>query len=275
MVDDPNSKRTYYTISGPSGNRGFVTRQGRQDRRRARKEITGDKNEITSFEQNYNNGQDITRRQLRDDNFLENLSEVQYHNSNDANLASDAVYPQIRDVELGNLEFKKRWSTNKKVFSPRIEKDACGPDQLRLFKRKSGYKTELKWNNGHNRVYNNRVKSNTEYDQVPEMKTQYAVPVPVRTETITETEPIVKSTPTSTSVDVKTTHQKPSLRQKSQTSSRPKSKPNPKPKSESEPKIITSPKTTSDTTRMRTGVRLIAPDGTVLGDTTYTDWVEK
>ena len=275
MVNDPNSKRTYYTISGPSGNQGFVTRQGRQDRRRARKEITGDKNEITSFEQNYNNGQDITRRQLRDDVFLENLSEVQYNNSNDANLASDVVYPQIRDIELGNLEFNKRWSTNKKAFSPHIERSACGPTELHLFKRKPGYKTELNWNSGHNRVYNNRVKSNTEYDQVPEMKTQYAVPVPVRTETITETEPVVKSTPVSTNVDIETTQQKPSLRPKSQPSSKPKSKPKPEPEPKSELKVVTSPKTTADTTRTRTGVRLIAPDGTVLGDTTYTEWVEK
>ena len=276
MIDDPNSKRTYYTISGPSRSQGFVTRQGRKDRRNARREITGSKNEITNFEQNYNNGQHITRHQLRDNNFLEDLSEMQYNNANDANLASDVVYPQIRDIELGNLDVNRRWSTNKKVFSPRIEKDACGPDQLRLFKRKPGYKTELNWNSGHNRVYNNRVKSNIEYDQVPEMKTQYAVPVPVRTETITETEPVVKSTPASISVDTKTNQQKPSLKQKSQTSSKPYQKiPKPKPKSESEPKIVTSPKTTSDTTRMRTGVRLIAPDGTVLGDTTYTDWVEK
>jgi hypothetical protein len=197
MINDPNSKRTYYTISGPNKNYGFVTRQGRQDRRRARNEITGGRNEITDFEQNYNNGQNITRRQLRNDDFLKDLSKTQYNNSNDADLAADVVYPQRRDIELGNLEVERKWG-RKKVFDPHIHDSACGHKELHLFDTKYGNKIGLKWNSGHNRVHNNHFKSNIEYDQMPEMKTQYAVPVQTTIEEVTETRPISNSRTTST-----------------------------------------------------------------------------
>lgn len=268
MIDDPNSKRTYYTISGPSRSQGFVTRQGRKDRRNARREITGSKNEITNFEQNYNNGQHITRHQLRDNNFLEDLSEMQYNNANDANLASDVVYPQIRDIELGNLDVNRRWSTNKKVFSPHIERSICSPTKLHLFKRKPGYKIEFDWNKGHNRVYNNRVKSNTEYDQIPEMKTQYAVPVQTRVEEKTETKSALipkKTSTTNSSTKVTTTPRRTNRPATRSTTVKPKSTQTYTPQTNT---------TSVDTIQTRTKSRLVFPDGSY-GDWTYGEWTEQ
>lgn len=274
MINDPNSKRTYYTISGPNKNYGFVTLQGRQDRRRARNEITGGRNEITDFEQKYNNGQDITRRQLRNDAFLNDLSKIQYNNSNDADLAANVVYPQRRDIELGNLEVEKKWG-RKKVFGPHIHNSACGHKELHLFDTKYGNKIGLKWNSGHNRVYDNNYNSKIKYDQMPEMKTQYAVPVQTTVEEVTETRPIANSRTTSTPnppIEVVTT---PRRTNRTGTGTRTRSTPvESKPIVTRVPQPDTTNTTSNDTTWIKTDSIRRFPDGSYIVEK-QGEWEEK
>ena len=274
MVDDPNQKRVFYTIQGYNKTPDEdmkMRRSAKKLRNKSIKDLMGGKDELTYYEKRYNNGQHFTKEDFENEEFLNNLSNVQFDKKYHAGKVRNITHPVLsKKIKNGHL----KWDKEKYyVDIPTIDADYfCGDTDIN-FGSRLGTIGGFKWIDP---IYSSTkagTQENIEYGQMPEMKTQYAVPIPVKTETIVETEPVTKPIPTSTSVNIKTTPQKPSLKQKPQTSSSSKPKPKPKPKLES--KIITSPKTTSDSIRTRTGVRLIAPDGTILGDTTYTDWVEK
>ncbi len=284
MIDDPNQKRVFYTIQGYNKTPDEdmkMRRSAKKLRNKSIKDLMGGKDELTNYEKHYNDGQHFTKEDFENEEFLNNLSNVQFDKKHHAEKVRNITHPVLsKKIKNGHL----KWDKEKYYVNiPTIDANYfCGDTDI-SFGSRLGTIGGFKWIDPTYSSARANTQENIEYGQIPEMKTQYAVPIPVKTETFIQEEPVIKSIPVSTSVNIKTTPQKPSLRQKSQTnsnsnsnsSSSSSSKPKPKQKPKSESKIITSPKTESDSIKTRTGVRLIAPDGTILGDTKYTDWVEK
>jgi hypothetical protein len=79
MIDDPNQKRVFYTIQGynKTPDEDMKMRRGAKKlRNRSIKDLMGGKDELTSYEKRYNNGQHFTKEDFENEEFLNNLSNM-------------------------------------------------------------------------------------------------------------------------------------------------------------------------------------------------------
>lgn len=274
MVDDPNQKRIYYTIQGYSDDaKGKVNRENRRERRKYMNYIMGDKDVLTSYEKKYNNGEHITKRNLRDEEFLKTLAGNQFDKKYEANTVRKVAYPTLSEKTRRGHFVKE----DNKFYIPYLDITSgndswcpgCGSGIGLDINRK--YFDGLSWVGPKYKHTNASVNGNIEYGQMPEMKTQYATPVQTRTEEFTETKPMLISKTTSTpgsSIKVTTT---PSRTNRPAKRSTPV---NPKPTEYYIPQEGTTNTTNTDTLQSRTGTRTVFPDGSYT-DWTYGDWKEQ
>lgn len=274
MVDDPNQKRTYYTIQGYSDDaKGKVNREDRRKRRQYMGYIMGDKDVLTSYEKKYNNGEHITKKDLKDEEFLKALASNQFDKKGEAGIVRGVAYPTLREKTKRGHFVKE----DNKFYIPYLDITlgnnswcpGCGSGIGLDINRK--YFDGLKWVDPRYRSTKASVEENIEYGQMPEMKTQYSTPVQTTIQTETETRPMLVPKRTAipnSPVEVTTT---PRRTNRPATRSTPV---NSKPTKTYIPQDDTINTTNVDTVQSRTNSRVVFPDGSY-GDWTYGEWVEQ
>lgn len=274
MVDDPNQKRVYYTIQGYSDDaKGKVDREDRRERRRYMDYIMGDKDVLTSYEKKYNNGEHITKKDLKNEEFLKALASNQFNTKQEAGTVRRVAYPTLSEKTRRGHFVKE----DNKFYIPYLDITlgnnswcpGCGSGIGLDINRK--YFDGLRWVKPRYDYTKSSVKENIEYGQMPEMKTQYAVPVQTTIETETQTRPVSNTrraaTPNSP-VEVTTTPRR---------TNRPATRSTPvksKPTKTYIPQDDTVNTTNVDTVQTRTGTRTKFPDGSY-GPWTYSEWEEQ
>lgn len=274
MVDDPNQKRVYYTIQGYSDDaKGKVNRENRRERRKYMDYIMGNKDVLTSYEKKYNNGEHITKKDLKDEEFLKALANNQFDTEREAGTVRKVAYPTLSEKTRRGHFVKE----DDKFYIPYLDitlgndswcpgcESGIGLDINRK------YFDGLKWIDPSYNHTNASINENVEYGQMPEMKTQYATPIQTKVEEVTETRPMLIPRTTVTpnsSIEVITT---PRRTNRPTTRSTPV---NSKPIKTYIPRENTTTTTNVDTVQSRTNSRIVFPDGSY-GDWTYGEWVEQ
>lgn len=274
MIDDPNQKKVYYTIQGYSDDaKGKVNRENRRKRREYMGYIMGDKDVLTSYEKKYNNGEHITKKDLKNEEFLKALASNQFDKKREAGVVKGVAYPTLREKTKRGHFIKK----DDKFYIPYLDITSgndswcpgCGSGiELDINKK---YFDGLKWVDPRYSHTNASVNENIEYGQMPEMKTQYAIPVQTKVEEVTETRPTLIPRTTSTpdsSIKVTTTPRRTNRPATRSTTIKPKPKP-----TYIHKEGITNT-TNADTVQTRTNSRVVFPDGSY-GDWTYGEWKEQ
>ena len=270
MIDDPNQKRVFYTIQGynKTPDEDMKMRRGAKKlRNKSIKDLMGGKDELTVYEKRYNNGQHFTKEDFENEEFLNNLSNVQFDKKWHAGKVRNITHPVLsKKIRNGHLE----WDKDKHYVNiPTIDANYfCGDADI-SFGSRLGTIGGFRWIDP---VYSSATagtQENIEYGQMPEMKTQYATPVQTTVETEVQTLPISNTRRTATPnlpVEVTTTPRR---------TNRPATRPvNPKPTKIYIPQDDTVNTTNVDTVQSRTGTRIKFPDGSY-GPWSYTEWVEQ
>lgn len=274
MVDDPNQKRVYYTIQGYSDDaKGKVTRENRRERRSYMDYIMGDKDVLTSYEKKYNNGEHITKKDLKNEEFLKALAGNQFDTEREAGTVRKVAYPTLSEKTRRGHFVKE----NNKFYIPYLDitlgNDSwcpgCGSGIGLDINRK--YFDGLSWVSPKYKHTNASIDKNIEYGQMPETKTQYAVPVQTTIETYTDTRPVTNTRRTATpnsSIEVVTPVHRTN---RSGTRSTPvKSEPT----KTRIPQEGTTNTTNVDTLQSRIGTRTVFPNGQVT-PWEYGEWTEQ
>ena len=279
MIDDPNQKRVFYTIQGynKTPDEDMKMRRGAKKlRNKSIKDLMGGKDKLTRYEKRYNNGQHFTKEDFENEEFLNNLANIQFNDKWDAGKVRNITHPVLsKKIKNGHLE----WDKDKYYVNiPTIDVNQfCGDTDISFGSRLTTM-GGFKWIDP---VYSSaiaRPQKNIEYGQMPEMKMQYAVPIQTTIEEVREEEPVIKPQlipkPNRTQNTTEINYQRP--RPVNTGTNLQKPRPTGKVKSEKTTQKKTNGEGTytADTTKVRTGTRIKFPDGTY-GETTWSEWQEQ
>lgn len=223
MINDPKTARTIYNVGNYDvDTEGYkITHDGRRNRRQAINYLTRGNN-VSKFEKyaygKYGDGQfskffrdngNLRRRAFRNDDFLQALSQDEYST---ADLGSSAksiaknvtkiVNPQLRKKTQkghwydgkGNIWVMTGWGDKFVPWCPTCNNLDAGGYYIKvpIWDQKSI--DVKKWYGPLYDTTETNMQSRVEYDQVPEMRTEYSVPSQGSTGIITETETIPGTT---------------------------------------------------------------------------------
>ena len=190
MVDDPSTKRNVYSVTGygDSDLDGYrLSKFGRQKRRQSINSLIGKRNQQTKFEKYI--GRDLRRRDFRDEAFVQDLASRTYTQSdfsskNDGDRYASSVANRISNIAYPTLRKKVSQGGYDKVIKPthtvvweRADCPECGIGQSGFKRIVTGYRRGLKKRDDVYATKSGGVQSDVEYDQMPEMTTEYASPI--------------------------------------------------------------------------------------------------
>lgn len=282
MVNDPSTERTVYGVSGYGDLTGFKSFSGtRKERRKSINNLIGKRNSLTVYEKMLGLG-DLRRRDFRNEEFVQDLANRQYTASDFDGIAKtqakgDKYAQEMAQYVQGVAYPKLRHKTSKGYFSGTtnplkvwyLQGAACptcpGKIGKPSWKQKTiGYAKGVEWNKPGYSYTEGNVSSATEYDQMPEMTTQYAAPVKLIDRSSVESRDLNTSTPPTTTTTTRTLRSKASGSRSKGTGS--------KIRQTSSTNTATRP---VNTTQQRTTTWQELPDGTkvnlVVGDWTNTN----
>lgn len=269
-IDDPSTANDYYRVRNinPKTREGHITLKGRNDRNKAIKTLYNNeelKTQLFGEEiANYNRTKfrkyiksDAGRSALGGSNkkIININGEVttrdsigrRYDDEKYANLANDILNPQKKQTDIewekvNSIDGTRSWYTLEKCKT-------CGPNgNLKWTKHTKSYSLPIYGLKSYSQINKPDIQEYVEYDQIPLMDEEYAVPVQLTPHSKTEIKPGTSTPPISL------------IR---------------KPKSKTNVKSTTSrkpiPRTrTLDQTRTITWQTF--PDGSLVGDKQYSDW---
>lgn len=284
MIDDPSTKRTVYGVTGYGDEdlTGFRSFSGtRQERRKSIKALIGDRNSLTAYEKMLGLG-NLRRRDFRNEEFVQDLANRQYTASDFegisktqakrdkyarkmASYVQGVAYPTLRRKE-SNGYFSETSNPLKVWYLAGAVCPGCkGKMGKPSWKQKTiGYAKGLDWNSASYNKVSGNVSSAAEYDQMPEMTTEYASPVKLVDRSSVESRELNTSKPPQTTTTTRTVGTRSSGSRSTGLASRRRNTTN--------TTTVTRPATTA---QQRTTTWQELPDGTrvnvVVGDWTNTN----